>query len=556
MTAEPTARAGRARGTPVFLWIFAAAALAVIPALFLGSAWGHDFDFHVSMWIDAAHQAQQGIFFPRWTALANAGFGEPSVIFYPPLSWMAGSVLGLILPWKFVPCIFVFLTLALAGFAMWKLAGDWLAPRDALVAGLLYAWNPYILTTAFKRADYAELLADALFPLLVWAAIRVAGDSRRMIPPLAVVFAAIWLCDLPAGMIAGYSLALLMAVQCFSLRTWRPAIEGAIAVVFGFGLTAFFLLPAASERQWVEIGLALIPEWTPDTNYLFTQNPSSIMTVFNKGLSLIAVTLMAIAAIAALLSRRAQSTSDDSQPSRIWKLIVVLAAASAFVMFRASSFLWKILPEFEYIEYPWRWLTPLAAATTLLATAAMAGFRRKSMWRAVAALGALCVGGGILYTVRWDRGGRQIESLAAAAQSGVGYRFAEDRDWRRPRGSHPSRLPDSAPPLTVNGDPQSVRFNVERWTSERKVFSVDSAHPAVLGIKLLNYPAWQARWNGAPIRLQTDPQTGQMLLDTPGGSGNVEIYCSRPPDRTAGLAISGFAILTLTGLALKWRANG
>ena len=109
-------------GVPALFWIAGVAFLAAAPMLFLGNAWGYDFDFHTSMWMDAAQQLRQGIILPHWAAGVNAGFGEPSLIFYPPLSWMGGGALGLMVPWKFAACAFVFLTLMLAGGAMWKWA--------------------------------------------------------------------------------------------------------------------------------------------------------------------------------------------------------------------------------------------------------------------------------------------------------------------------------------------------------------------------------------------------------------------------------------------------
>jgi hypothetical protein len=82
-------------------------------------------------------------------------------------------------------------------------------------------------------------------------------------------------------------------------------------------------------------------------------------------------------------------------------------------------------------------------------------------------------------------------------------------------------------------------------TPERKVFSVESPRPVLLKIKLLNYPAWQAKLNGRIVPLQTDPETGQMLLTSPSGFTRAEIAFTRTWDRTAGMVISYASILTL-----------
>ena len=127
-------------------------ATSTIPIVFLGNAWGHDFDFHVPLWMEAARQFQHGILYPRWATGANGGFGEPSTVFYPPLSWMTGGLLGLILPWRWVPCAYLFLVFVLAGASMWKLASDWLEPPDALMArAALLTW-PGVLPSQYTAS--------------------------------------------------------------------------------------------------------------------------------------------------------------------------------------------------------------------------------------------------------------------------------------------------------------------------------------------------------------------------------------------------------------------
>ena len=131
-----------------FALIFLITAIPVIPMVVLGYHQAHDLETHVQSWMDASAQMRHGILFPRWASEANYGFGEPRFIFYPPVSWMLGAILGLFLPWKIVPAVFVWLTLVLAAVSMRTLSRDRLPSGAALFAGLLYALNPYMLVCA------------------------------------------------------------------------------------------------------------------------------------------------------------------------------------------------------------------------------------------------------------------------------------------------------------------------------------------------------------------------------------------------------------------------
>ena len=155
---------------------------------------------------------------------------------------MLGAGLASVLPWRIVPGTFIWLALVLAGFGMWRLAREWLPNGQALLAGVLFAVNPYHLVIVYYRSDFAELLASALFPLAVLGALRVARDGWNRVPGLALVFALIWLSNAPAGVIATYSLLLIFAVGCALHRNIWPVVRGGAAMACGFGLAAFYIL--------------------------------------------------------------------------------------------------------------------------------------------------------------------------------------------------------------------------------------------------------------------------------------------------------------------------
>src|SRR2546426_619530 len=194
------------------------ALLVIAPFFWLGNASGHDFGFHAASWLDAAGQWKEGIFFPRWTEWANYWFGEPRFIFYPPLSWMLGAALCFVVPWNAVPGVFIVIAQTMAGLCSFSLTRRFLPVSTALVGAACYAANPYALLIVYMRSDFAEQLACALMPLLVLTSLQLCGlvENRRgslaqAMAIFAVVFAAVWLSNAPAGVLASYSMALVFA---------------------------------------------------------------------------------------------------------------------------------------------------------------------------------------------------------------------------------------------------------------------------------------------------------------------------------------------------------
>jgi len=548
---RPEARinfAGRSILPLPLLMVMAAAFLVILPFFFLGNPSGHDFEFHVNSWMEVLGQWRQGIVYPRWAALAQYGFGEARFIFYPPASWTLGATLGALLPWKAVPGAYVWLALTLSGCSMFLLARSWLDRRDAIFAAALYAANPYYIVIVYWRSAFAELLAGALLPLLLLYALRSEEEGGKAVVPLGLIVAAAWLTNIPAAVMVNYSLVLLLVILAILKRSLRVLLCGALAVLLGAALAAFFLVPAAYEHNWVNIAEVLSPGVRPQDNFLFVNINDVDHNRFNLVVSLVATAEMIVFASAAFFShiwRRRQPHA--------WWMLLGWAVVAMLLNFSFTFVLWEHLPELRYLQLPWRWLLCLNVAFALLVTMGS----RRWIVRTLICVAMLGVIGFVWHRVQppWWETAADFSEMLEHQRSGAGY---EGTDEYVPVGADPYEIKQDAPRVALEDDSvalgQVQQIHNQRWSAESKVFTAEVSQPGQLALRLFNYPAWHVEVNGQAVAASTREVTGQMLIPVQAGESRVQITFSRTSDRTLGGIISGVSILFLGGfLALQRR---
>ena len=519
----------------------------LLPTFFLGIPSGHDFEFHVNSWIEVLSQWKQGIIYPRWAALAHYGFGEARFVFYPPTSWMFGAVLGSFLPWKIVPGVYEWIALTLSGYSMLMLARRFLRNRDALFAAALYAANPYHIVIVYWRSAFAELLVGALLPLLLLYLLRSEEEGLKTVLPLSLIVAAAWLTNVPAAVMLTYSLVLLTIILVILRRSSQVLWIASAALVIGFAMSSFYLVPAAYEQKWVEIAQVLSPGVRPQDNFLFTFINAADHDRFNLLISILTTAQIALLAIAGFLSRGWRNRAPQA-----WWTLIGWGTASAAVMCSFSFFLYRILPEIRFIQLPLRWLLCLNVAFALLLTIAFRPWLRRLLACAVMLLVLIWV----WHRVQppwWDTAADVAEMLDNQ-QSNAGY---EGTDEYVPTGADHYEINKDAQLVAFEGTGSS-RIHKIRWAPEFRSFGVNVGHPGKLVLKLFDYPAWKVEVNGRPVKTGTLEVTGQMTIPVAAGENQVEITFTRTPDRTIGWLISFGAMLAMLGHLVDffWETHG
>ncbi len=543
-------------------WVIipAGALLAILPLLLRGPSCGDDFQFHLRNWLEVGAQWKQGVLLPRWDFTSTWNSGEPRFVFYPPLSWSLGALLGLILPWAAVPAAFIWLTLCACGSTMYRLAREWTGATGALVASCFFMVNPYMLFTFMERTAFAEFLAAAWIPLLLLAILR----PRISIPGIAIPVALLWLTNDPAAVMGCYSLALLALVRVAWLWAARhqrrqaimDAARATIGVCLGLALSGFYLIPAIVEQGWVHIILEDVPQTSYPNNFLFGHvgSVSHVAILHRVSLSSIALILLIAAFAAFAMIRRGASAPSDRDEWRRLALIalLILAGALSFLLTSVSAPLWRLTPELKFLQFPWRFDAVLGSiAATLLALAFKPTTRFLPRGLAILASTALLVsliGGAVGNRIfrQYCGPSNSVSSILFTFERGVTH---DPTDEYTPLTSLSSTIGHNNPPAWIadapgNPPPQTAVAPDLVSLKTRLHFTVTSPRPAYFVINLRNYPAWRVTLNGNPVTHLPHRTDGLIVVPIPAGKSVISIRYAVTPDLIAG------SILTLLAAAL------
>ena len=593
-----------------YLLIPIAALIAIIPLLLHGCSCGHDFDFHLLNWFEAAHQFLHGHLHPHWAFTPAFNAGEPRFVFYPPLSWSAGALLGILFPWTWTPILYTWLALTACGLALYRLARDFATPTAALLAAVLYMANPYMLFTAYERTAFAELLAAAWIPLLLHAILR----KQVTIPRIAIPIALLWLTNAPAAVMSCYALALLAAVRLatnssnqlqlvasnngIATKPGAPYLDSEMwasresatvpahinathtptqtrlqialttlaGAALGFGLAAIYILPAAYERRFVHIDMAIIPFYRIQDNFLFHHTTDIDHDKVLHTASLIAVLLIILtfAILAVILIRRyaLNSATNPDAPSSARSLrlrwasrvsatnhrhtlyaLATLTIAITLLLTPLTAFIWNHAPELAFLQFPWRLLAILAAVLALAIALVLTPLKLKptaatALTLAIAA--ALIFPAYHLFLQTCDPEDT-INARLALFRSNLG---SDPTDEYTPITADNDALSHSNPPYWLSSDP-NAKAPADSPGPAPTHLAFKLTAPQDLILNLRNYPPWRVTINRTPVATRLPRSDGLIAIPVPAGFFAVDITYAEPRDQTLSDMISlvSFVIL-------------
>lgn len=562
--------------SPVILLVAAAVATVPLKAYF---SCGHDFDFHLVSWLDALRSWRQGIVYPHWAVSPNYAAGEPRFLFYPPLTWMLGAVLGSVFTWQYAPLAMTFVLLAATGFATRALARQAMSNGPATLAGCFALFSPYALFTVYERSAYAELAGGFWIPILSLLILKEGqgGNAERVslyrrifggsALPIALLVAGAWLSNAPVGVMASYLLAAVALAVALLARSWLPLLRAATGTGLGLGLSAFYLIPAAWEQRWVAIRQATDdPGEMIENSFLFGRHHDPALEQHDLELwkvSAIAVAMVAVALIGVFICWRRRRLPGSKA---FWIPLALIPPAVLLLQLQGALPVWNLLPKLRFLQFPWRWLLVVEAPMAIFAAGALWAAARWVRSLVVVASCLLSLGSVAFAALAFHQNCAaedSVLSVVTAVRAGKGY---EGTDEYAPPGADDSLVAMALPASCLvsnsaitlgGGDPDLTPVWSPDQASCLATFPYDpgmdnlrhkrvqatASKPGFLILRLREYPAWTVRVNGNPVLSRPIRDDGLMAIPLPAGSDTVTVDWITTTDVRLGRWISFVALL-------------
>lgn len=530
-------------------------AVGACPSLLIGfplvDTGGHDQDIALRWLNGFSHGFAAGVPWPRWLIDDQFGFGSPAFFFYPPLAYVGGSILSVVLGLNTDMAI----RLGMAGFAtigfvlMWRLAlllGS--GRRSPFLAGLYVATPWLAFIDQVDRGAFAEYASIAVLPLVGMVLLVPPARLGLRIVATGAAYALLILTHLPVAVLAAAA-----GLLCMLLTKDRDRIGCFLAgMLLAGALAAPLLVPAMTMQGEISAGFWQLGGEKADSQLLFGGHN------YGRAMTALKYACFAVFMLVSLAMRPWRQVGRNLPLA----MLVLCLLGTTILSWPA----WRYLPLLPLVQFPVR----LFAIIPLFWVAALAvqddvplAWRRQAVNLLPAAVTVFLTLGTLVaqsvdrsFAIRVTTSSQRVpealrqpllqapEYLPVGADA-TGHTKIVSGIVLLDRSGWPGDLPK------VVGGNGSV---TERHAANGFTLYVDCPAPC----QVLAHQFWFPGWQADDGTLKRDPGTGMIVIDVPaGGHRTVSVMRVLSPQERTGFAMSLAGLVVCMGLiAVSLRRTG
>lgn len=523
------------------------AAIATLPLFVCGFPKGSDAVKHYRWSTEFTKSLSDGALYPRWFPEANRGGGSPMPLYYPPLPFYLAAAfnaaVGNMLTAISLSC---YLALALSGLTMYGFSRLTLSRPTSLLAAMLYMLVPYHMLDLYVGSAISEFWSFAWIPLILYFTYRIIEEpGLRAATGLILSYTLL----LQTHVVSGFLISVILPVFALLLtRDARRLLQIAGSLAFGAGISAIFLVPVLFERKYVHIERVLRHDYK--NYFLFERLASAFKTIvvpsedneypLQTELAAFGLLLLLAASILPLWKKLRAGQQNDSR-IKLWLALLVVTSLSLLMTVRVTQPLWRIIPGFAFLQFPFRWLLICSAGASVLTAAAVSLVAGNAKRRVIYAAAFILVTAfnitiSAIAVMRMPQDPEELEDKLSSKEVPEYHPIWWDGKQNRALLEIPA-IVDGGDAIIQAIDAKGINQS----------YDVRAGSQSLLRLRPLYFPGWVARLDDNPIEIWPSEEGNIELMVEP-GEHHLTLSFEDTWPRRAGKIISAASVLCFLAL--------
>ncbi len=512
----------------------------------------HD-DTQVARVVTMGRALRNGQFPVRWVSDLGYGYGYPIFNFYGPLPYYVGGVLySLGLSGLDATKIMMMVGMLLAGVSMFVVITKIFGNLAAITASILYLYAPYHAVQLYVRGAIGELWTLVFIPFVVasiyqtfvgkkyqWAilsgTIGIAGTilSHTLLGFTTVFFFCV-------------AILLLGLITLIKKVSFQPILVVAISCFSGLALSCFFWLPAIMEMRYTAVSQQIGPTAQVADHFVclsqfiyspwgFGGSTPGCTDGLSFALGKIHMLFIIMGIVGFIMNR--------NQKKFLYLSIIslLLVVTSLFFMTGYSAFLWKVIPGFSYIQYPWRFLVYTVTGTAIFAAVAIGTVSKNSLRLGITIFSIIGV---VLMNAKLFTPQYLYERQASEFETEQDIKFRASRisdEYLPPDIERPHDVSKIVTQLVPSEDTFTYKNIIDK-ESYKKIEFIAKKETTII-LNQAYFPGWKFWINSTMQPIILDK--GRPVITIPNEFSTLEMWFTDTPARLVGNIISLMSMVLL-----------
>lgn len=522
--------------------IFIFCILFTLPFYKTGFFATHDGEWSVIRLAEMVREVKDLQFPPRWSDYLNHGYGYPLFSFTYPLPYYAGILLKLI---RFglidsIKILFI-LSVFLSALSMYKLGSILSNKTGGLFSALYYLSANYRLVNLYIRGSLGESLALIFFPLVFYFGVRYSDHpSVWNYLLLSVSLAGLILChNVMAVLFIPFFMLFYLLFNLHLRRrlTLSARIKIILPLLQGFGLAAYFYIPALLEKKYIY--LSQVPLSSISENFIKLKD--LVYTPWNYGVKApISLGIGHSLALLFILVCYLLFNNKKNKNDFLFNFLTVSLVVLFYFTSINSSLFWKF-PPFVWLDFPWRMMGIIIFVISLL----MIYIPKKTILKSIFTLLTFVV---LIYNLNYVKPSAYINKPDSYYQTNDATTTSMDElmpIWVQQKAKNRYIA-------KIEYDDKISRVTDLAYNSKKIDFNATALSPVTIKINSLFFPGWKFQINGKNTPISIQGPDGVMSLELNQGFHQIRGRFEETPLRLIADWISilsaVFLIITVIGL--------